>query len=76
MVIISDFYEGGGYQNLTSTLKHVLEGQTKILGIAALDYNNRPMYDRRYAKEMNAMGIDVLASTPNNLAEIIAKLMK
>jgi len=76
MVIISDFYEGGGYPNLTRALKHVLEGQTKILGIAALDYNNRPMYDHRYAREMNKIGIDVIVSTPNNLAEIIARLMK
>jgi predicted metal-dependent peptidase len=75
MVIISDFYEGGGYDRLTNTLKQVLEGQTKILGIAALDYNNNPMYDRRYAKFMNTLGIDVLACTPNNLPEIIAKLM-
>ena len=76
MVIISDFFEGGGYDNLTKALKQVLEGQTKILGIAALGYNSRPMYDRRYAKEMNHMGIDVLACTPKNLPELIAKLMK
>ena len=75
MVIISDFYEGGGYDRLTDTLKKVLEGQTKILGIAALDYNNEPMFDRNYAKFMNTLGIDVLASTPNKLPEIIAKLM-
>ncbi|MCK4823348.1 VWA domain-containing protein, partial [bacterium] len=76
MVIISDFYEGGGYNRLTDTLKKVLEGQTKILGIAALDYNNEPMFDRKYAKFMNTLGIDVLASTPNNLPEIIANLMQ
>jgi len=76
LVIISDFYEGGGYDNLTKALKQILEGQTKILGIAALDYNNEPMYDRKYAKALNKIGIDVLASTPNNLPEIIAKLMQ
>jgi phage terminase small subunit len=76
MVIISDFYEGGGYNRLTDTLKKVLEGQTRILGIAALGYNNEPMYDRNYAKFMNTLGIDVLACTPKNLPEIIAKLMQ
>ena len=75
MVIISDFYEGGGYNRLTNTLKKVLEGQTRILGIAALGYNNEPMYDRNYAKFMNTLGIDVLACTPKNLPEIIANLM-
>jgi len=76
MVIISDFYEGGGYNRLTDTLKKVLEGQTRILGIAALGYKNEPMYDRNYAKFMNTLGIDVLACTPKNLPEIIAKLMQ
>jgi len=76
MVIISDFYEGRSYDQLTDTLKKVLEGQTKILGIAALDYNNEPMFNRKYAKSLNHLGIDVLASTPNNLPELIAKLMQ
>jgi hypothetical protein len=75
MVIISDFFEGGGYNRLTDTLKKVLEGQTRILGIAALGHNNEPMYDRNYAKFMNTLGIDVLACTPKNLPEIIANLM-
>lgn len=75
MVIISDFYEGRSYDLLTKALKDLLEGQTKILGIAALDYNNEPMYNRDYAKFMNTIGIDLLACTPNNLPEIIAKLM-
>ncbi len=76
MVIISDFYEGRGYDQLTKALKQVLEGQTKILGIAALGYNSKPMYDRAYAKKINQMGIDVIACTPKNLPELIAKLMK
>ncbi|MFX0042770.1 MAG: VWA domain-containing protein [Candidatus Hodarchaeota archaeon] len=75
MVIISDFFEGGGYNRLTDTLKKVLEGQTRILGIAALGHNNEPIYDRNYAKFMNTLGIDVLACTPKNLPEIIANLM-
>lgn len=76
MVLISDFFEGRGYDQLTKALKQVLEGQTKILGIAALGYNSKPMYDRAYAKKMNQMGIDVIACTPKNLPELIAKLMK
>ena len=76
MVIISDFYEGRPYTDLTKALKHVLEGQTKILGIAALGYNSEPMYDRNYAKEMSKMGIDVIACTPKRLPELIAKLMQ
>ncbi|MFX1316235.1 MAG: VWA domain-containing protein [Promethearchaeota archaeon] len=76
MVIISDFYEGRPYNDLTNALKQVLEGQTKILGIASLGSNSEPMYDRNYAREMNKMGIDVLACTPINLPKIIAHLMR
>lgn len=76
MVIISDFYEGRGYDQLTKALKQLLEGQTKILGIAALGHNSKPMYNRDYAKRMNQMSIDVIACTPKNLPEVIAKLMK
>jgi hypothetical protein len=76
MVIISDFYEGYGYQDLTKALRNVLEGGTQILGIAALGYQGEPFYDRDYAKKLKKLGIDVLASTPEKLSEIIAKLIE
>ena len=76
MVIISDFYEGRNYNVLTQAIRNVLEGGSRVLGIAALGYNAQPFYDKRYAKELNKIGVDVIASTPDSLPEIIAKLMR
>ncbi|TFG30166.1 MAG: VWA domain-containing protein [Promethearchaeota archaeon] len=75
LVIISDFFEGRPIQELTRTIRHVLEGGTKILGIASLGSNAKPFYNKPYAKTLNSLGIDVIASTPESLPELIAKLM-
>lgn len=76
MVIISDFFEGRPYSDLTRSIKQVLEGETRILGIASLGSNAEPYYNRDYANEIRKLGIDVIACTPENLSEIIARLMK
>ncbi len=75
MVIISDFYEGRPESDLIRELRNVLEGGTKILGIAALCSNAQPFYNKHFAKQLSHIGIDVIASTPESLPEIIAKLM-
>ncbi len=75
MVIISDFYEGRSENELIHALRLVLEGGTKILGITALGFNSEPFYNVSCAKKLNKIGIDVIASTPESLPEIIAKLM-
>lgn len=75
MVIISDFYEGRPEYDLIKALRHILEGGTRILGIASLASNARPFYNRRLAKEISKLGIDVIASTPESFPEILARLM-
>lgn len=76
MVVISDFFEGRNINDLTIALRQVLEGGTKILGLAALGSNAEPYYNREYGKEMKKLGIDVLACTPEKLSETIAHLMQ
>jgi Mg-chelatase subunit ChlD len=75
MVIISDFYEGRPVYDLMRAIRHVLEGGTKILGIASLASNAKPYYNRQLAKEINKLGVDVIASTPESFPEIMARLM-
>jgi len=75
MVIISDFYEGRPVYDLMRALRHILEGGTKILGIASLASNAKPFYNKSLAKEINKLGIDVIASTPESFPEILARLM-
>lgn len=76
MIIISDFFEGRAINDLTNALRQVLEGGSKILGLAALGSNAEPYYNREYGKELNKLGIDVLACTPEKLSETIAHLMQ
>lgn len=75
MVLISDFYEGRSENDLTKALRNVLEGGTKILGIASLSSTAKPFYNKRYAQEINKLGIDVVASTPESFPELMAKIM-
>nr|MDO8086642.1 VWA domain-containing protein [Candidatus Sigynarchaeum springense] len=75
MVVISDFYEGRPAPDLIREFKLVLEGESKVLGLAALGSNARPVYNVPFAKQLKEIGIDVIASTPENLAEIIGRLM-
>lgn len=72
----SDFFEGRAINDLTNALRQVLEGGSKILGLAALGSNAEPYYNREYGKELNKLGIDVLACTPEKLSETIAHLMQ
>ncbi|MFX1338524.1 MAG: VWA domain-containing protein [Promethearchaeota archaeon] len=75
MVIISDFYEGRPVYDLIRALKEILEGGTKVLGIASLSSNAKPFYNKQLAKEIHQLGIDVIASTPESFPEILARLM-
>lgn len=75
MVVISDFYDGRPEQDLMREFRHVLEGGTRVLGLAALGSDARPVYNHEFAKKLASIGIDVLVSTPEHLAEIIGKLM-
>ena len=75
IVIISDFYEGRPVHDLIRALKHILEGGTKILGIASLASNAKPFYNKPLAKKISHLGIDVIASTPESFPEILARLM-
>jgi len=75
-ILISDFYEGGSYSKLTKELIRIRESEAKLIGIAALGSQAQPMYDRRYAQEMNKMGFDVLACTPEKLAQLVGKILE
>ena len=71
LVIISDFYEGRSEYDLTKELKQVLEGETKVLGIAALGFNcgtldmdGYTQLTRDYAEALKGTNVLLLAE-PN-----------
>lgn len=75
VVLVSDLYEGGGYQNMYSVCKGIIESGAKLVVLTALDMEANPNYDRRAAAVLADMGAAVGAMTPEELAEFIGKVV-
>ena len=75
VVLVSDLYEGGGYQNLFSVCKGIIEGGSKLIALTALDRNANPNYDRRVAAALAELGAFVGAMTPEKLAEHVGRML-
>ncbi|MFN3988357.1 MAG: vWA domain-containing protein [Rhodocyclaceae bacterium] len=73
VVLVSDFYEGGHAGELVRRVKALTEGGTKVLGLAALDAQAEPAYDREMAARLVAVGAQVGAMTPGQLAGWLAE---
>lgn len=72
VVLISDFYEGGPVENLLGVAHRLVESGVTLLGLAALDEQAEPIYDRDTAEKLAALGAHVGAMTPWELAEWVA----
>lgn len=75
VVLISDLYEGGGYQNLYRVSKGIIESGAKLIALTALDMAANPSYDRHAAAKLAELGAHVGAMTPEELAEWIGKII-
>lgn len=77
IVLITDFFEGGNKKVLLTTVKNILEGKTKIIGLASIGPDpNRFGFDRNMANEMRKLGVNVLSCTPQRLSELIGKIIE
>ena len=72
VVLISDFYEGGPVNELLSACKRIIDQGSQLLGLAALDSEANPSYDKATAGKIAALGAHVGAMTPGELAEWVA----
>ena len=75
VVLVTDLYEGGGYQRLYSTSKGIIESGAKLVVLTALDMDANPNYDRRAAAVLADMGAFVGAMTPEELAGWMGKII-
>ncbi|HBL26735.1 MAG TPA: hypothetical protein DD490_07870 [Acidobacteria bacterium] len=73
VVLITDFYEGGSPDFLVRLVQALCEQGTKVLGLAALDEQASPVYDRDLAARLVRAGAEVGAMTPGELAGWIAE---
>jgi Mg-chelatase subunit ChlD len=76
VVLISDFYEGGSPGRLVAQVKALCEQGTRVLGLAALDEQANPNYDRDTAQRLVRVGAHVGAMTPGQLATWIAEKVR
>lgn len=75
VVFVTDFFEGGSLGGLLASIKRMKEAGIKVLGLAALDQNAKPSYDRATAQSCVDAGAEVAALTPQRLAEWIGKIL-
>ncbi len=75
VVLITDLYEGGGYQRLYSVSKGIIESGAKLVVLTALDMEATPNYDKNAAAQLADMGAFVGAMTPEELAEWIGNIV-
>ena len=73
VVVISDFFEGGSPEHLVKRVRALAGQGTKVLGLAALDEEAQPDFDRDLAQRLVEAGAEVGAMTPGELAGWIAE---
>ncbi len=76
VVLVTDFFEGAPVGRLFAVTKHLVESGATLLGLAALDADANPTYDRATAQTMADLGAHVGAMTPGELAEWVAARVK
>jgi len=73
VALITDFYEGGNASRLIHTVKQLCEQGTTVLGLAALDEDSNPDYDRQLAARLASHGAHIGAMTPSHLVDFVAE---
>jgi VWA domain containing CoxE-like protein len=73
VILITDFYEGAPVDRLLAVTQQLVESGVTLLGLAALDEQANPTYDRHIAQRMVNLGAQVAAMTPGELAAWVAE---
>lgn len=68
LVLVTDFCEGGPPGDLVREVRGLAEARVKLLGLAALDGEAHPFYDRGMAGRLANQGMEIAALTPQQLA--------
>jgi Mg-chelatase subunit ChlD len=76
VVLITDFFEGGNPSQLLTTINELHGAGAKVFGLAALDADADPVYDRELASRCAAAGAEVAALTPKRLSQWMARVMR
>ncbi len=76
VVLVTDFFEGGSGHVLVSRVKALCDQGCTVLGLAALDEQANPSYDKDMARSLVNVGAHVGAMTPGQLVNFIAEKVR
>lgn len=76
VVLITDFYEGGNANGLVDEVRSLVGQGCVVLGLAALDAECTPAYDRDLAQRLQNVGAHIGAMTPGELAGFVAQAVQ
>lgn len=76
LVLVSDFGEGGSPARLVAAVRRMAESGVRMLGLAALDEESNPYYDRQMAEQLVGAGMEIAALTPARLAKWLAEKVR
>lgn len=75
LALVSDFMEGAAPGPLLASARRLAEARVRLLGLAALDQDAEPVYDRAMAQRLADRGMQVAALTPTHFAQWLAEVM-
>lgn len=75
LVLVTDFCEGASPGELVRVVKQLAESRVKLLGLASLDSQAHPIYDRHMTERLAACGMEIAALTPQKLAQWLVKVI-
>jgi Mg-chelatase subunit ChlD len=76
VILITDFFEGAPIDRLYAVTRQMIESGVTILGLAALDEQANPSFDRSVAQHFVNLGAHVGAMTPGELAAWVAEKVR
>jgi Mg-chelatase subunit ChlD len=75
IALISDFEEGGSVTHLLAGVSRLKSSGVTLLGLAALNEDAEPSYDKSMAERLTGRGMEVAALTPEHFAEWLGDVM-
>ncbi len=75
LALVSDFEEGASLGPLLACVRRLAEARVRLLGLAALDAQAQPTYDREVARRLAGLGMEIAALTPVHFAQWLGEVM-
>lgn len=76
VVLITDFHEGRSDAELVAQVRHMADSDIRMVGLGALGYDAIPSYNKQTAGKCRKVGMDILACTPERLAECLGEIIR